>query len=136
MQQAGERNFSFSRSRNLGSTFIPVNPASARPSELEYEISIPLVDKRLIRRKLPSPRGMGKYFGRDSRRLLRSWRQSDACVRNAEFVQGSAKRWAPGSVDLVNFVTAVAYYFCLVLPVVFTQPRARLLAGRCIRRSL
>ena len=40
-------------------------------------------------------------------------------------IQGSAKRRSPG---LVNFVAAVAYHFCLALPVAITQPSARLLA--------
>ena len=40
-------------------------------------------------------------------------------------LQSTAKRWAPG---FVNFVVAVAYHFCLALPVAFTQPSARLLA--------
>ena len=40
-------------------------------------------------------------------------------------VQGSAQRRSPG---LVNFVAAVAYYFCLVLPAAFTQPGVHLFA--------
>ena len=43
---------------------------------------------------------------------------------------GSAKA-IPG---LVNFVVAVAYYFCLALPAAFTQPGDRLLAKPCRRR--
>ena len=53
--------------------------------------------------------------------------QIDLTSRNRRLigpVQGSAKRWAPG---LVNFVSAVAYHFCLGLPAAFTQPGARLL---------
>ena len=45
-----------------------------------------------------------------------------------ERVQGLAKRWSPG---LVNFVPALAYHFCLVLPAAFTQPGAHLLAEPC-----
>ena len=41
-------------------------------------------------------------------------------------IQGSAKRRSPG---LVNFVTAVAYIFCLALPSAFTQPENHLLTG-------
>ena len=43
-------------------------------------------------------------------------------------IQGSAKRLRPG---LVNFVTAVAYHLCLVLPAGFTQPGQSLLADPC-----
>ena len=32
---------------------------------------------------------------------------------------GSAIRWSPG---LVNFVTALAYHFCLAMPAAFMQP--------------
>ena len=34
--------------------------------------------------------------------------------------------------DLVYFVTALAYYFCLALPAAFTQPVDHLLAEPCI----
>ena len=34
-------------------------------------------------------------------------------------LQGSDKRWSP---RLVNFVTALAYHFCLALPAAFVQP--------------
>ena len=44
-------------------------------------------------------------------------------------VQSSAKRLWPG---LVNFVTAVAYHFCLSLPTAFTQPGRSPLAEPCI----
>ena len=40
-------------------------------------------------------------------------------------LQGSAKRLWQG---LVNFVTALAYHFCLALPAAFTQPGQSLLA--------
>ena len=43
-------------------------------------------------------------------------------------LQGSAKRWYQG---LVNFVTALAYHFCLTLPEAFTQPADHLLAEPC-----
>ena len=43
-------------------------------------------------------------------------------------IQGSAKRLWPG---LVNFITAVAYHFCLSLPAAFTQPGRSLLADPC-----
>ena len=33
---------------------------------------------------------------------------------------------------MVNFVTAVAYHFCLALPAAFTQPGNHLLAEPCI----
>ena len=46
-------------------------------------------------------------------------------------VQGSAKRLRPG---LVNFVTAVAYHFCLAMPAAFKQPGASTLAGLCITK--
>ena len=44
-------------------------------------------------------------------------------------VHASAKRWSPG---LVNFVTDLAYHFCLALPAAFTQPGEHLLADPCI----
>ena len=40
-------------------------------------------------------------------------------------VQGYTKRWSQG---LVNFVSALAYHFCLALPAKFTQPGNHLLA--------
>ena len=43
-------------------------------------------------------------------------------------VQGSDKRRSPG---LVNSFAAVAYHFCLALPVAFTQPRYHLLNEPC-----
>ena len=43
-------------------------------------------------------------------------------------VQRSAKVGAPGS---VNFITAVAYYFCPSLPAAFTQPVSLTLAVLC-----
>ena len=43
-------------------------------------------------------------------------------------IQSSTNRRAPG---LVNFVPALAYYFCLNLPAAFTQPGARLLVEPC-----
>ena len=43
-------------------------------------------------------------------------------------LQGSANPRTPG---LVNFVTAVAYHFCLSLPRAFSQPGARGLADHC-----
>ena len=43
-------------------------------------------------------------------------------------IQGSAKGWSP---DLVNFVTAIAYHFCLALPAALTQPGDHLLAKPC-----
>ena len=43
-------------------------------------------------------------------------------------VQRSAKVGAPG---LVNFITAVAYHFCLSLTTAFTQPGASTLANLC-----
>ena len=47
-------------------------------------------------------------------------------------LQGRAKKWSPG---LVNFVTAVAYHFCLSLPAAFTRPGDHLLAEPCIADS-
>ena len=38
------------------------------------------------------------------------------------------KKWSPG---LVNFVTVLAYHFCLALPEAFTQPGDHLLAKPC-----
>ena len=43
-------------------------------------------------------------------------------------VQGSANRQTPG---WANFVTALAYHFCLALTAAFTQPGDHLLAKRC-----
>ena len=43
-------------------------------------------------------------------------------------VQGSSKRRSPG---LMNFVPAVAYHPCLILPAAFTQPGDHLLAEPC-----
>ena len=43
-------------------------------------------------------------------------------------MQGSAIRQSPG---LVNFVTAIAYHFCIALPAAFTQPEDHLLAEPC-----
>ena len=43
-------------------------------------------------------------------------------------LQGSAKRRYP---DLANFITALAYHFCLDFPAAFTQPGAHLLAEHC-----
>ena len=44
-------------------------------------------------------------------------------------LQRLAEVSAPG---FVNFITAVAYHFCLNLPVAFTQPGPHLLAESCI----
>ena len=46
-------------------------------------------------------------------------------VLHLTHVQGSANLSSPG---MMNFVTAVAYLFCLVLPAAFTQPWEHLLA--------
>ena len=49
--------------------------------------------------------------------------------------QGLAKRQSSG---LVNFVPALAYHFCMVLPEVFTQPGAHLLyihISRVVRKD-
>ena len=46
----------------------------------------------------------------------------------SEQVQSSAKRWSLG---LVNFVTSLAYHFCLALPAAFTQPGDHLLDEPC-----
>ena len=43
-------------------------------------------------------------------------------------IQRSAIRRSPGS---VNFVTALAYYFCLALSAAFAQPGDYLLAEPC-----
>ena len=43
-------------------------------------------------------------------------------------LQSSAKRRSPG---LVNFVTALAYLFCLDLPAAFTQPGSCILGEPC-----
>ena len=43
-------------------------------------------------------------------------------------IQGQAKRHFPG---LVNYVTALAYHFCLALPAAFSQPGDRPLAEPC-----
>ena len=44
-------------------------------------------------------------------------------------IQGQSKEWFP---DLVNFVPAVAYLFCLALPTASTKPNVHLLAEPCI----
>ena len=43
-------------------------------------------------------------------------------------IQGPTKRLRPG---FVNFVPAVAYHFCLALPVAFAQPGDQLLVVPC-----
>ena len=43
-------------------------------------------------------------------------------------VQGTTKKRAPG---LVNFVSALAYHFCMALPAAFMQPGDHLLAEPC-----
>ena len=48
-------------------------------------------------------------------------------ILHSKAVQGSTKRQAPG---LVNFVPALAYYFCLNLPAAFMQP------GACLSGAL
>ena len=48
-------------------------------------------------------------------------------------VQGYTKRWSQG---LVNFVSALAYHFCLALSAAFTQPGNHLLAKPCNQYSL
>ena len=56
----------------------------------------------------------------------------DARAHNSawqESIQGSAKRQAPG---LVNLVPAVAYHICLSLPAALSQPGRSLLANPCI----
>ena len=45
----------------------------------------------------------------------------------------SAKRRTPG---LVNFVTALAYHFCLALPAALTQPGDHLFAELCRKNPL
>ena len=47
-------------------------------------------------------------------------------AQSQTIVQELAKRRSPG---WVNFVAAVAYHFCLAMPVAFTQSGAHLLAG-------
>ena len=54
----------------------------------------------------------------------------EVLVKFVSAVQGSAKRQSPG---LVNFVTALAYHFCLALPAAFTQPGDHLLDDPCVR---
>ena len=49
--------------------------------------------------------------------------------KTKEHVQSLAMRWAPG---LVNFIPAVAQYFCLAFPVALTQPGAHLLVEPCM----
>ena len=44
--------------------------------------------------------------------------------------RGPAKLWSPG---LMNFVSAVAYLFCLNLPAAFSQPGDQNFAGPCSR---
>ena len=50
-------------------------------------------------------------------------------TRKISVEQGSVKRWSSG---LMNFVTALAYHFCLALPAAFTKPGDHLLADLCI----
>ena len=49
-------------------------------------------------------------------------------IADTDDVQGSTNRRASG---LVNFVTALAYLFCLNFPAAFTQPGPRLLVEPC-----
>ena len=74
------------------------------------------------------------------KRVLTRWRcRSRARWRTISFdivsdhIQGSAKRRAPG---LVNVIPAVAYHFCLALPAAFTQPGDHLLVEPCSVRPL
>ena len=48
-------------------------------------------------------------------------------------VQGPGKMWSPG---LVNFVSAVAYLFCLNLPAAFSQAGDHNFASPCIFNPL
>ena len=68
---------------------------------------------------------------------------SSGCTRNMPNIlgalfrevglQGSPKECFPG---LVNFVTAVAYHFCLNLPIAFSQPGKHSFGDPCISVSL
>ena len=63
--------------------------------------------------------------------LLRSSKEraSKLTIWRTGGLQGTAKRWSLG---LVNFVIALAYHFCLALPVAFTQPGDHLAAVLCM----
>ena len=50
-------------------------------------------------------------------RLLPS--SSTLGLKSLEHKRGSAKRWSPG---MANFLTALAYHFCLAQPAAFTKP--------------
>ena len=56
------------------------------------------------------------------------FRDVASCPPQAVEVQGPTKSKSPG---LVNFVTALAYLFCLALPAAFMQPGYHLLAEPC-----
>ena len=71
----------------------------------------------------PPPHVSLTYFNRSGRGPLHP-----SLTVGSNVIQGSAKRLSAG---LVNFVHAVAYYFCLALSVAFTQPGS-LLAKPCI----
>ena len=60
--------------------------------------------------------------------------ESLSAVSHPLSLQGSAERCLPIP-DLVNFVTALAYYLCLALLAAFTQPGDNLLAEPCRRGS-
>ena len=68
----------------------------------------------------------------DQRETARRSSRNRSWMQSMKVVQGSAKRHAQG---LVNFISAVAFHFCLALPAVFTQPRAHLLAEPCTPHS-
>ena len=50
-----------------------------------------------------------------------------------KYILGLAKR---RSLSFVNFVTALAYHFCLALAATFTQPGGHFLAKPCIHGSV
>ena len=52
--------------------------------------------------------------------------------RAGKSVELAAALSQPGNENLVNFVPAVAYHFCLNLPAAFTQPGALTFADVCI----
>ena len=56
------------------------------------------------------------------------WTHISELIIARRLIQGTVKRLRPG---LENFITAVAYHFCLSTPESFTQPGRSLLAEPC-----
>ena len=101
-------------------------------SALRGSCQIGFVDSILCKSEPNSERGgaaqiMQTYFmdvPNGKRQVQNSTQQDGGC----HLVQGWAKLPFPG---LVNFVPAVAYHFCLILPENFSQPGNGILAQPC-----